>query len=101
MRRTLFTLAAGASLGLFGAIVTAWAGGYWTRDEGGSVATFLLATAVSPACWGVAWVRRRTKLVRASRGLCTSCGYDLRATPGRCPECGAVPSVLATTKGVA
>jgi len=38
----------------------------------------------------VADLRHRRHKGRGQRGLCTYCGYDLRASPGRCPECGAV-----------
>jgi len=60
---------------------TAWAYNvlivpYWFAE------LVLLATAV----WAWRYVRRQSR--RAAGRLCARCGYDLRATPERCPECG-------------
>jgi hypothetical protein len=44
--------------------------------------SFMLAPGIFLA-W-LAWVSR----ARRRTGRCKVCGYDLRATPDRCPECG-------------
>jgi hypothetical protein len=51
-----------------------------------------LATAAPPAAWWA--IRRRDKRRGALVGRCRRCGYDLRATPHRCPECGVVKANL-------
>jgi len=38
----------------------------------------------------VPWLVQNRKRVRATAACCRHCGYDLRATPDRCPECGLV-----------
>jgi hypothetical protein len=53
--------------------------------------------------WQLAWVRRGMRERRGRRrraaGRCAECGYDMRGSPDRCPECGNVPDAKFSIDG--
>jgi hypothetical protein len=70
-----------------------WLSAQWAgRQRWLTMPHWFLATllALCPSAWLIRTLRRhRQKL----HGLCPACGYDLRATPERCPECGATSAI--------
>ena len=77
------------------------AGVAWLRVEQGALVGWRLhipylavicVAAVPLFAKSLMWTNRaRVARSRIRRGLCPQCGYDLCATPERCPECGTEP----------
>jgi hypothetical protein len=71
-----------------GARLTSWSSAQVYADEwqfGLPWWLFAVATAILPFARCAVCLRR---LRQRKPGCCRACGYDLRATPDRCPECG-------------
>jgi hypothetical protein len=72
--------------------------GYWIRSGHPveSVRAFWIPHWFAALLFAILPAIRLRAIVSARRvrryGLCPTCGYDLRATPDRCPECGAAPA---------
>jgi hypothetical protein len=80
-RRQPFALLIAYGLGLVGMIAGEALPPPWPLAVVASLLTVMLG----------GWLLWHRADERRARGLCVQCGYDLRATPVRCPECGSRP----------
>jgi hypothetical protein len=77
---------------MFIGAVTLWYVADATLRFAGLVVAGVVGIAIAQARWSEN--RRRARV-----GLCPQCGYDLRASPERCPECGRVVVSVPAQRG--
>jgi hypothetical protein len=67
---------------------------YSNGDGNLSVPSWYISIAAGAMAFWPAW--RLAPLRGYGKGRCARCGYDMRATPDRCPECGHRPGQIST-----
>ena len=75
-----------------------WGFGYWDGSKPNvsmicwevwwPLWVLMLPMAALPGAWLIVRARARERQKRVMRHLCVHCGYDVRASKERCPECG-------------
>ncbi|MGD0390879.1 MAG: hypothetical protein ABSC42_18195, partial [Tepidisphaeraceae bacterium] len=59
---------------------------------------FMAMLSIAPIWLSFQIGRRLRATAYLGRNACVQCGYDLRATPDRCPECGTIPDKAENSK---
>jgi hypothetical protein len=71
-------------------ILGSWTSGNWARWSMANIRVPFVALVLILSLPPLFYYRARRAQRPAKPGHCRACGYDLRATPERCPECGLI-----------